>query len=156
MFYLGEFQWFRTWDGVPWEEYQYTEDRATGITMDSSGNIYISGYTYSDDPAGKNYDAIILKFNSSGDLQWSQTWGGEKNDYGFDITLDSQNNIYICGRTSSFAEVDDDIDMCVIKYRQSQQTQLIHGYSLFMYLGFLGITTILVITVSKKFKKKRI
>jgi len=152
---LSEYQGYSTWDGVPWEEYQYTEDRATGITMDSSGNIFICGYTYSEDPTGKNYDALLLKFNSTGDFEWSQTWGGEKHDYGYGITLDSQDNIYICGETSSFAEVDNDIDMCVIIYQQSQQSQLIYGYNLFISLGFLGITTVLIIIVSRKFKKER-
>ena len=46
-------------------------------------------------------DAFITKLEPDGQLNWSTYIGGTNNDGGNSIALDSLNNIYITGYTSS-------------------------------------------------------
>ena len=59
------------------------------VAFDTSDNIYVSGYT--DSPSDQGF---LLKYNSSGTIQWQRTWNGNTNR-GYSVSLDSSNNIYI-------------------------------------------------------------
>jgi hypothetical protein len=88
-----------------------SNDYGYGIAVDSSGNVYVTGYTESSDfPTASAYDttlggtqdAFITKFNSSGStLTFSTYLGGASNDYGYGIAIDSSGNIYMTGYTYS-------------------------------------------------------
>ena len=74
-------------------------DLGFSVAIDSSGNSYSVGYT---DSAGAGLsDFLLVKRNSAGDVQWQRTLGGTSNDYGFGITTDSSDNVYVTGRTDS-------------------------------------------------------
>ena len=82
-----------------------------GIAVDDAGNAYITGYTTSDDFPIKNpyqatragsYDAFITKLNPSGSaLVYSTFLGGDREDKGSGIALDSAGSAYITGGTYS-------------------------------------------------------
>jgi len=89
-------------------------DQAQGIVVDSSSNVYITGYTYDgtvDYPTTAGayrtfhsgfYDTFVTKINSSGSgLIWSTLIGGTNHDYGYGIAIDTASppNVYITGRT---------------------------------------------------------
>ncbi|MFX1487572.1 MAG: hypothetical protein ACFFBI_00370 [Promethearchaeota archaeon] len=94
----GELEWNRTWGG---DQLEVGYD----LTTDKSENIYVIGYTESYGLLG---DIILLKFNSSGVLLWNKTWGGGDTDLGYAISVDSDENVYFTGYTSSFeAETSD-------------------------------------------------
>ena len=95
----GNLDWSRTWGGAQYE-------RAYSVQGDSSGHLYIAGETAT---YGVNTDAFLLKYNNSGDLEWSRTWGGSNFDVAEDILIDYENNIYIVGRTDSFGDTDGDV-----------------------------------------------
>ena len=93
----GTFQWVNTYGGTSF-------DFGRGIAVDSSGNIYITGYFYETvDFGGGNVtsaggaDIFLLKLNSSATFQWVNTYGGSAFDVGEDITVDSSGNSYITG-----------------------------------------------------------
>tara|TARA_B100000214_G_scaffold115066_1_gene81244 strand:- start:77 stop:1549 length:1473 start_codon:yes stop_codon:yes gene_type:complete len=67
-----------------------------GITTDSSGNVYVAGYN----EGGGNYDVFILKFNSSGVLQWQRKFSDQGGSYqdlvnGPCIQCDNSGNFYV-------------------------------------------------------------
>jgi Beta-propeller repeat len=89
------------------------DDEAVGVTLDSSGDAYITGGTFSSDfpttPgafqisfSGGYTDVFVSKLNSSGSaLVYSTYLGGSGPDYGFRIALDASGNAYITGNTES-------------------------------------------------------
>jgi len=78
-------------------------DFGTFLSVDSSNNIYLTGYTFGELDGNKNFggsDIILIKYNSNGDKLWSKQIGTEGRDEGASINLDSNNNIYITGSTN--------------------------------------------------------
>ena len=100
----GNYLWNVTWGGV-------REDHAYGIAIDSSSNIYITGRSRS---TTTNYSAVLLKYNNNGVLQWNQTWGGNNDDWGNAVVVDSSNDVIIVGQTESFG--DGGFDIFTTKY----------------------------------------
>ncbi|MEZ2318961.1 MAG: S8 family serine peptidase [Microcoleus sp.] len=86
-------------------------DEGQGIAVDSNGNAYVSGITYSTNLpltnpvqttiGGGQYDAFISKFTPNGARIYSTYLGGTGNDQGTSIAADSSGNAYIVGTTSS-------------------------------------------------------
>ncbi len=98
-------------------------DRTLGSAIDTSGNVYVTGFTNSTDltmvnplgPAlgqgtpqdcfavnffpGPCDDAFVFQYSSSGTLLFSTYLGGPKQDYGTDIAVDGNGNIYVTGTT---------------------------------------------------------
>ena len=80
-------------------------DESFGISVDTSGNVYVAGYSnatwgsplraYTDD------DAFAAKLDSSGALQWNTFLGGSNQDCGNGIAVDSSANIYVTGTSSA-------------------------------------------------------
>ncbi len=86
-------------------------DEGNGIAVDSSGNAYVTGSTFSIDfPTlnafqsipGSNGDAFVTKLNAAGSaLVYSTYLGGSFGDDGFAIAVDSSGNAYVTGLTRS-------------------------------------------------------
>jgi len=90
-------------------------DYGNGIAVDSSGYVYVTGYTGSSDfPCKNEYqgtyggswaDAFVTKIdttqNGASSLIYSTYLGGESYDYGFGIAVDSSGNAYVTGNTKS-------------------------------------------------------
>ena len=90
-------------------------DEAFDLTLDSSGNTYITGWSASQDfPVTGNayqqtrqnigsyvYDVVVMKFDSSGNLIFSTFLGGAQNDQGNGIRIDAGGMVYIAGTTNS-------------------------------------------------------
>ncbi len=87
-------------------------DESTDIVIDSNNNAYITGRTNSTDfpitngvydfTYNNDFDVYVLKLNSIGSsLLYSTFVGGNSFDWGKDITIDSNGNIYVTGYTSS-------------------------------------------------------
>ncbi len=97
-----------------------------GITTDSEGNVYATGYTsgvinFKTDP-GQGGNLLVVKYNSSGIKQWTQELGTPNSDVGRDITTDSSGNIYVTGYTYGGLDGNTNIgenDLFVVKYNSS-------------------------------------
>ena len=90
-------------------------DWLDSIAVDSQGNAVVTGNAESENwPMVNSYDpvwssslpnlpdVVLFKLNYSGNgLLWSTYIGGNGSDYGRSVTLDSSDNIYLVGATSS-------------------------------------------------------
>ncbi len=100
------------------EDYNGNGDstRKGGIAIDSSGDAWVTGFTTGSFPttAGAylttfqgggsvtNSDAFVTELNPTGTgLVYSTYFGGSGDDLGYGIAVDSSNNVYITGSTSS-------------------------------------------------------
>jgi hypothetical protein len=79
-----------------------SKDFGHGVTVDSSDNIYVTGYTeggLDGNTSAGSYDIFLVKYNSSGVKQWTQQLGSSSDDIGEGVTVDSKNNIFVTGGT---------------------------------------------------------
>src|SRR5262249_31748397 len=87
-------------------------DGGTGITVDGGGHAYVVGLTNSPNfptTAGAfqtvkafYYDAFVARLNADGSqLEYSTFLGGNGEDRGYAIALNSDGNAYVAGLTSS-------------------------------------------------------
>ena len=100
--------WIATLGGTG-TEYGY------GVAYDSSGNVYITGYTNSAGAGGN--ELLVAKYNSSGTIQWQRTLGTgtayRNDDSGRMIAVDSSGNVYVNGVTNFTGGYD---SMMIAKY----------------------------------------
>ncbi|MGA8617510.1 MAG: choice-of-anchor D domain-containing protein [Candidatus Sulfotelmatobacter sp.] len=86
------------------------DDEPTGIAADSTGSIYVAGYTDSTDfplatlgslPAGSTH-VFVAKLDPTGsNLVYADYIGGNSQDYGYALVLDGANDVYVTGSTAS-------------------------------------------------------
>lgn len=87
-------------------------DYGLGVAIDSAGNVYTAGYTYSAGAGG--VDALISKYNTYGVIQWQRTLGGSGTDYAYGVAVDSSGNAYVTGYTNNAGSGGDEI--LIFKY----------------------------------------
>ena len=79
-----------------------SKDYGTSVTTDSSGNIYVTGYTEGGLDGNTNSgesDIFLVKYNSTGTKQWTKQLGTSSSESGHSVTTDSSGNIYVTGYT---------------------------------------------------------
>ncbi|MCK7479257.1 MAG: SBBP repeat-containing protein [Candidatus Moduliflexus flocculans] len=92
----------------------YGGDTGTSLLLDSSGNVYLTGHTNSSDfpttsgtfdgtfNQGYYSDVFLVKFNNDLTILLASTYlGGNNNDWGNSLALDSMGNVFLTGHTVS-------------------------------------------------------
>lgn len=105
-------QWQRTFGGT-------NTDQFNQVSLDSSGNVYVDGYTTS--AGAGSYDGVVVKYNSSGTLQWQRVLGGTSAEFFVGSKADSSGNLYVSGQTSTQGQ--GSYDMLLAKYNSSGTLQ---------------------------------
>jgi hypothetical protein len=103
----GNLSWVQRYDG-PANDF----DRATAIALDSSGNVYVAGYSRGN---GTDLDYATVKYGPNGNELWVRRYNGSGNaeDVALAIAVDGSNNIYVAGQSEGSAT---DWDYATIKY----------------------------------------
>jgi len=77
------------------------------LIVDSSDNIYVTGFSSefdSDNEIGSR-NTLIAKYDTSGNREWTKALGSSLNEFAWDVTVDSKDNIYVTGFSEkSFAK----------------------------------------------------
>jgi hypothetical protein len=73
------------------------------IAVDDSQYVYITGYfsgskTFCSSLTATIYDVFVVKQTKNGTCQWSAKGGGSGSDYGWDIKVDGDGNVYVTGQ----------------------------------------------------------
>jgi len=84
-------------------------DVGENTAIDSFGNAWVTGSTYSSEWAVGGFDTIqtggsdafVAKINADGTLAWSSYLGGDDSDFGEGIALDASGNAFVTGQSSS-------------------------------------------------------
>jgi hypothetical protein len=90
-------------------------DQGTGVAVDSSKNVYVTGFTMgtasvfaADDTNAAltiansgNNDAFVVKYDPDGSPLWVRRIAGSNNDQGLAVAFDSSKNVYLAGFTNT-------------------------------------------------------
>lgn len=90
-------------------------DKPVKIFSDNFGNVYVGGYTYN---SISNNDFLLIKYNSSGTIIWTQTfnYGGNTvtGELATSMCTDNSGNMYLTGAESQIG--DGNLDFLTLKY----------------------------------------
>jgi hypothetical protein len=95
----GAFLWARRAGGV-------FDDGGNGIAVDAATNVYVTGFFATNAAFGSTNmtapgmaaDIFVVKYNSSGTLQWVRQAGGPNQDAGQAVAVDSNGHILVTGQ----------------------------------------------------------
>lgn len=111
---FGNFVWAKSFKGT-----NLTPDAGNSISLDTSGNVYTTGYyqaTLDFDPSlgifnltsAGGADVFISKLNANGDFIWAKSFGGSSSDYANSIYADKKRSILTTGTFGGVADFDPD------------------------------------------------
>jgi prepilin-type N-terminal cleavage/methylation domain-containing protein len=104
----GDLIWNRSWGG----ESSYGN---YGLTISENSDIVVTG-AHSSQGAG-NFDVLISRFTSEGNLVWDKTWGGDSNDFGRSIYATSDGGFVVTGYSQTYGSGGS--DLILLKYDAS-------------------------------------
>ena len=92
-------------------------DYANSITVDASGNVYVTGSMIGS--GGTSNDFATIKYNNAGVQQWKSLYNGPASsiDKGIIVKVDVSGNVYVTG--SSSGTNGSNIDYATVKYNSS-------------------------------------
>ena len=95
-------------------------DSGKEIAIDNSGNVYVTGTSYTS--VANGYDILTIKYDPLGNQLWTATYNGSGSslDEGRDIAVDKNGNVYVTGYTASTGP---NYDYVTIKYDASGAQQ---------------------------------
>jgi len=113
-------EWVATYNGVG---VGYNTPRKSAV--DKFGNYIVAGSSEN----SADYDYVVLKYNTSGNLLWSRRYNSPVNRYDYltDMVLDDSGNIYVTGE-SQVEATGGDLDWITIKYKPNGDTAWIRSF----------------------------
>ena len=85
----GDIAWVKSYDGPA-----HSSDRASGIAVDGSGNVYVTGYSWGIETYG---DYATIKYDPDGDTLWVRRYEVGVPDSATAIAVDASGNVYVTG-----------------------------------------------------------
>lgn len=116
----GSLLWTATYTGIV----SNSIDESRGISVSPDGNAYVTGGS-SGNPSNLGIlDIATIKYNANGVQQWITRYNGpvNKNDEPANLVIDSQENVYVAGKSQINAN-NSDYEYLVIKYSSNGAPQ---------------------------------
>ncbi len=112
-------QWVARYNGLG-----SADDYAKAMTVDSSGNVYVTGYSSG---AGSFFDYATAKYDPAGNLLWVARYDGPGgyNDQAMAVAVDGEGNVYVSGHSYGTAAT---TDYATIKYNANGVEQWVARY----------------------------
>jgi len=116
----GTVQWVRRYNGPI-----SGVDIARDIAIDSTGNVYVTGYSYG---TGTVNDYVTIKYSNTGVLQWVRRYNGPGNssDSASSIALDGSGNVFVTGQSTGSGT---GYDYATTKYNNAGVLQWVRRYN---------------------------
>ena len=116
---IGLEQWVARYNGPDNEQ-----DRANAITVDGSGNVYVTGQSYGN---ATDLDFTTVKYNPLGTQSWEARYNGPADtaDVGYSIVVDESGNVYVAGYSVGS---NGSYDFATLKYNSVGQQLWIERY----------------------------
>lgn len=101
------------------------DDKAASIATDRKNNIFVTG---SSKNVNNNYDIVTVKYDSSGEQLWINTFNGSGSgdDLSSACCVDSSGNVYVFGSSSNSSQ---NFDYTVIKYDSTGEQKWVSSYN---------------------------
>lgn len=114
----GILMWVRHYDNGGYDD-------ANAITLDSPGNIYVTGESAG---VGTSKDIITIKYDATGTQLWASRYNGaiNGNDVANAIITDPSGNVYVTGKTDVMGGT---ANYITIKYNSAGVQQWVHTYN---------------------------
>ena len=105
------------------------DDYATDVAVDSSGNIYVVGYTYGaiTGSNGGGTDMFVRKYNTSGNVVWTRQFHFSNRDEAYGVAVNGT-SVFVLGEAYYDAANSRDIDVRLIKLTTSGSLGYSYGY----------------------------
>jgi uncharacterized delta-60 repeat protein len=88
----GTLQWQKRLGGTG-------NDIGYGLDIDSSDNIYLCGGENSQVSGGLGREMFIVRYDTSGTVQWQRRLGGTSEELGYKIAVDNLGDVFVAGST---------------------------------------------------------
>jgi uncharacterized delta-60 repeat protein len=110
--------WLRAYDSG-------NNDRGTCMTLDNTGNIYLSGRAGN----GVDHDMLTLKYNPSGTILFNKSYDYLGDDRATAITVDASGNVYVTGQSDGDISANKVFDYATLKYNSTGTQQWVTRYT---------------------------
>ncbi|MCW3070327.1 MAG: hypothetical protein JWO44_217 [Bacteroidetes bacterium] len=102
------------------------DDQAIDLKLDGAGNVFVTGFTDSDNTISVNENYTTIKYSASGTQLWQANYNGAGNltDIPAGLTIDGSGNVFVTGKSNNGS----DDDYATVKYNSLGVQQWIQRY----------------------------
>lgn len=99
-------------------------DAARDLALDASGNVYVTGESYSSD----FFDYVTIKYSPSGTQEWVARYNGQEgsDDQPAALSVDASGNVYVTGQSSGSGTF---YDYATVKYSPTGTQEWVARYN---------------------------
>ena len=123
------------------------DTEAYSVVQTSDGGYALGGYTDASGAGG--YDVWLVKTDSTGGVQWSQTYGGSSDDYAYSMIKTSDGGYALAGFTDSSGA--GGFDFYLVKTDATGASSSGSGFSLSSIEGYIILGGIAIIIIGIAF-----